>query len=113
MLDALAPGITASFWHTGIVVPDLDRAMTELTSTTGAQWLPVQERPDGERTMRVTFSTQPPYIELIEGGVDGLWQTAEGPRLDHLAYWSEAYEADRANCEELGLQYEAGGTSTA
>lgn len=104
-------GITASFWHTGIVVTDLHQAMAELTSTTGATWQPVQERPDGRGVVHVTFSQRAPYLELIEGNPDGKWPTGDGPRLDHLAYWTDAFEAECANFTTLGLDREAGGTS--
>lgn len=105
-------GITASFWHTAVVVADLDRAMVELGQATGAQWLPVQERPDGTDVIRVTFSQTPPYVELIEGNSGGGWPTAAGPHLDHLAYWTDAFEAECAHLTRMGLHREAGGTSS-
>jgi len=104
-------GITASFFHSGIVVSDLEQAMTELEQATGARWLTPQERPDGDGVVRVCFSRTPPYIELIEGNPGGLWPTAAGPRVDHLAYWTDAFEADCAHLDGLGLRREAGGTS--
>lgn len=105
-------GIAASFWHTGIVVADLDRAMAELGQSVGAQWLPVQERPDGDNVVRVTFSQTAPYLELIEGNTSGRWPTTAGPRLDHLAYWTDAFAAECDHCTEMGLPREAGGTSS-
>jgi hypothetical protein len=104
-------GITASFWHTGVVVADLDRAMAELSQATGARWLPAQERPDGQNMVRVSFSRTEPYLELIEGNPGGLWQTAAGPRLDHLAYWTDAFEAECVQLTGMGLHREAGGRS--
>jgi hypothetical protein len=104
-------GITASFFHTAVVVPDLEKAMAELGSATGAQWLPVQERPDGQDVIRVTFSQVEPYVELIEGNTAGYWPTAEGPHLDHLAYWTDAFQAECAHLTAMGLDREAGGTS--
>lgn len=111
MTGAQPAGIAASFWHTGIVVADLEQAMAELTSATGAQWLPVQERPDGQNVVHVTFSQTPPYLELIEGNQDGKWPTAAGSRLDHLAYWTDAFDAECTHLTEMGLRREAGGTS--
>jgi len=111
MEDSRPTGITASFWHAGIVVADLDQAMDELGRATGAQWLPPQERPDGQQMIRVCFSQTQPYIELIEGNRGGLWQTAAGPRVDHLAYWTDAFQAECAYLTGMGLSREAGGTS--
>jgi hypothetical protein len=104
-------GITASFWHTAVVVADLEQAMAELGHATGAQWLPVQERPDGQDAIRVTFSQTPPHLELIEGNPGGYWPTAAGPRLDHLAYWTDAFRAECDHLAAMGLHREAGGTS--
>jgi hypothetical protein len=104
-------GKRASFWHVGLVVADIEAAMAELTATTGADWLPVQERPDGDDTIRVSFSTTAPHIELIEGNAAGMWPTSDGPHLDHLAYWSDDFAADCEGFEGRGLQREAGGTS--
>jgi Glyoxalase/Bleomycin resistance protein/Dioxygenase superfamily len=104
-------GITASFWHTGVVVTHLEQAMAELAGAVGAEWLPIQERPDGENVVRVTFSQTAPYLELIEGNTGGRWPTSAGPRLDHLAYWTDAFEAECSNIAEMGLHREAGGTS--
>jgi hypothetical protein len=104
-------GIRASFWHAGVVVTNLEQAMDEVGRATGAQWRPAQERPDGRQTIRVCFSQVPPYIELIEGNPGGLWPTADGPRVDHLAYWTDTFEAECANLAGLGLRREAGGAS--
>lgn len=103
--------IKASFIHVGIVVPDLEAAMAEFTFSVGARWLPVQERPDGDATLRVTFSTTAPHIELIQGNPTGTWPTAEGPHLDHLAYWTDDYDAVVADLLAQGFEREAGGTS--
>ena len=112
MTSGSAPaGITGSFWHTGVVVPDLEAAQAELTAATGATWRPWQERPDGDRTLRVSFSETQPYIELIEGNPDGVWDTAAGPHLHHLAYWTDDFDGECANLAGLELDSEIGGRS--
>ena len=110
-MDSGPVGITASFWHAGLVVPDLERAMAEISSATGAQWRPAQQRPDGRQTVRVSFSQTAPHIELIEGNHGGLWPTAAGPRVDHLAYWTDTFEAECAHMASFGLRREAGGAA--
>lgn len=104
-------GITASFWHSGVVVADIEQAMADMEQATGARWLTPQERPDGDGVVRVCFSRTEPYIELIEGNPAGLWPTTSGPRVDHLAYWTSEFEAECANMTALGLSREAGGAS--
>ena len=60
-------GITASYFHTAVVVPDLERGMAELSRATGAEWLPPQERPDDQDVIRVTFSQTPPMASILRG----------------------------------------------
>jgi hypothetical protein len=110
-MDGTTPGIAASYWHAGIVVTDVEQAMADIGRATGAVFLPAQERPDGQDTIRVSFSQSPPYIELIEGNRGGLWATAGGPRVDHLAYWTDAFGSECAHLTGMGLSREAGGTS--
>ncbi len=86
--------------------------MAELGDALGIDWRPVQERPDGDRTLLVSFSQQAPYIELIQGNPTGVWATENGPRLDHLAYWTDAYADDCAHLNGNGYDREAGGQST-
>jgi hypothetical protein len=92
-------------------VPHLETAMEELTATTATQWLPVQERPDRDGHLRVSFSTRAPFIELIQGNPGGVWSTDDGPRLHHLAYWTDSYPEDQAALAARGLEAEIGGTS--
>ena len=102
----------ATLHHIGLVVPDLEAAMAELTQLLGLRWTQPQQRPDGERTLRVAFSTSEPRIELIQGNPDGTWSTRGGARLDHMAFWIEDADATEAKVTELGLDREAGGTAS-
>lgn len=102
----------ARLHHIGLVVPDLEAAMSELSQLLGLSWTPPQQRPDGERTLRVAFSTTEPRIELIQGNPEGIWATQAGPRLDHMAFWIDDADATDADAAALGLQREAGGTAS-
>jgi catechol 2,3-dioxygenase-like lactoylglutathione lyase family enzyme len=102
----------ARLTHIGIVVPDLERAMEEMTRFLGLRWTPPQERPDGERTLRVAFSLSTPRIELIQGNPGGVWDTAGGPRIDHLAFWIPDFEATDARATELDIETEAAGRAS-
>ncbi len=103
--------LVGSYAHVGIIVEDLDAAMAEMTTALGVQWLPVQERPNDDTTLRLTFSTEPPYIELIEGSPGTSRDTTNGPHIDHLAYWTSDFEADKNRMRAAGLTLEVEGSS--
>lgn len=104
-----SPDKPAVLHHVGVVVPDLERAMAELTALLGLKWTAPQERPDGDRTLRVAFSLSTPRIELIQGNPGGTWTTDGGPRLDHMAFWIEDFEKASAAASALGVTTEAQG----
>lgn len=109
-MDAVG-GILGTYAHVGIIVEDLDAAMAELTEALGVRWLPVQERPNDHTTLRLTFSTEAPYIELIEGSPGTSRDTSNGPHVDHLAYWTESFAADKERMQASGLTLEVEGSS--
>jgi catechol 2,3-dioxygenase-like lactoylglutathione lyase family enzyme len=84
----------ADLYHTGVVVPDLDRAMEELTELDGHQWYPAVTHPvpiwtdEGERTVtvRMVYSLAEPRLELIEAVAGTAWTVAEGNAVHHLGY---------------------------
>lgn len=104
-------GILGTYAHVGIIVEDLDAAMAELSIALGLGWCPVQERPNDHTTLRLTFSTESPHIELIEGSPGTSRDTSDGPRIDHLAYWTEDFEGDRERMVAVGLRVDAEGIS--
>lgn len=104
-------GIVGTYAHVGIIVEDLDAAMAELSTALGVQWRPVQERPNDHTTLRLTFSTVSPYIELIEGSPGTSRDTSKGPRVDHLAYWTTDFEGDRDRMIAAGLRVDTEGIS--
>lgn len=104
-------GITGTYAHVGIIVEDLDAAMAEMSATLGVHWLPVQERPNDHTTLRLTFSTVSPYIELIEGSPGTSRDTSNGPHVDHLAYWTRDFAGDRQRMLDAGLTLEVEGVS--
>lgn len=104
-------GLLGPYAHVGIIVEDLDAAMDEMTTTLGLRWLPVQERPNDDTTLRLTFSTDPPYIELIEGSPGTSRDTSQGPHVDHLAYWTSRFEEDKRRLRDAGMTLDVEGTS--
>ena len=71
MAYALRPD---DFYHTGIVVPDLDAAMARLSALAGYRWitplsytLPFRTAAGvRELTSTIVYSVQSPYIELVQ-----------------------------------------------
>lgn len=100
----------AELHHIGIVVSDLEAAMAELTALFGLQWTAPQERPDRDQVLRVAFSTTKPRIELIQGNPGGIWSTEGGPRIDHLAFWTDTATSEAEGLTR-GAAREAGGTA--
>ncbi|WP_420614165.1 VOC family protein [Candidatus Spongiisocius sp.] len=81
--------------HFGIVVPDLDGAMDDLSSQLGLTWAPVRH---GERTvrhhgrlvttdLRLTYSMEgPPHLELIGQARGTPWEPTGGG-IHHAGFW--------------------------
>jgi hypothetical protein len=94
------------FYHVGVIVTDLEAAMRELTTAVGLSWSAPVDRYLGDAHNRVTFSREgPPFIELIQGEPGSDWDTSNGPRLDHLGFFSPDLDADkqRLACEGFEL----------
>lgn len=92
------------YFHVGIVVPDLDAAIAEAEAALQLTFNPPHDSRYGEDDIRVTYAREgPPYVELIQGTPGGRWDTAAGPRLDHIGYFSGDLDADAARLETAGL----------
>ena len=84
-------------FHTGVRVPDLDKAMAELgdrlglTWSTPCEWQQSVWRPDeGVHTypLRFTYSTEGPvHLEILEGAPGSPWHAADAPGAHHLGVW--------------------------
>lgn len=103
--------------HIGIVVADLDKAMSELTELLGLQWLPVVRSghqslgphgaviEDPAAAPLLTMSRQgPPYLELLELVPGTIW-SHPGPH--HLGYWSADAHNDSARMTAQGFPVQA------
>jgi catechol 2,3-dioxygenase-like lactoylglutathione lyase family enzyme len=87
--------------HVGIVVSDLEAAVAEFTAL-GLRFGEPEVVPIGEWALRVTFAHRgPPYLELIEAIAGSPWQVKQGAALDHLAWYSDDLEIDKAKLAEL------------
>jgi Glyoxalase/Bleomycin resistance protein/Dioxygenase superfamily len=102
-------------FHVGVVVDDLDAAMTAMGANLGIRWAPVQERTqtvrrgDGEvrrEAIRFTYSVDgPPHLELIDSASDALWATTPPGCLHHVG----AFADDVTLAPGPGMTLEFGG----
>jgi hypothetical protein len=93
----------SEMYHVGIVVADLDAARLRFTELLGARWGPVVENDieirdgDGNDLVvpnRICYSTQLPYLELIQEVVGTPWVCNEYSNLHHIGFFSDALVAD-------------------
>ncbi len=85
-----------TFFHTGIVVPDLDRAVAYYQDTFGISFtdpgvfsIPRLEDPEPHpfELTAVLSRTEPPYLELIQAAGDGIVSADKCGRILYHAYW--------------------------
>ena len=112
MAFALRP---EDFYHTGIIVPDLESAMGRLSTLAGYQWitpltytLPFRTA-NGTRELTSTFvySIQSPHVELIEEVPDSPWSAAPGNSVHHLGYFTDNLADTARMLEANGFTFEA------
>ncbi|MGB7147128.1 VOC family protein [Mycobacterium sp.] len=112
MAFALRP---EDYYHTGIVVPDLDAAMARLSALVGYEWinpltysLPFRTV-SGTRELTSTFvySLQSPHLELIQQVPDSPWTAAPGNSVHHLGYFTDDLADTARTLEANGFTFEA------
>ncbi|OBH24778.1 bleomycin resistance protein [Mycobacterium sp. E342] len=94
MAIALRP---EDFYHTGIVVPDLDAAMARLSALGGYRWitpmsytLPFRTATGvRELTSTIVYSLQSPHVELVQEVPGTPWTAAPGNAVHHIGYFSD------------------------
>jgi quinol monooxygenase YgiN/catechol 2,3-dioxygenase-like lactoylglutathione lyase family enzyme len=95
------PIAPASYFHIGVVVPDLEQAIARYSDVLGIKFaepatfnIPRLEDPDPHPgTLVAAFSmTQPPYYELIQAAGNGIISASNAGRILYFACW----EADMA-----------------
>lgn len=89
------------FYHICFAVPDLAKAMTELSDMLGVTFgTPVQSQLDGW-PFTLVFTDQAPHIELICGGPRSPWETSR-PVFHHLGWWTPDLAKTIADWAEAG-----------
>ena len=111
VLPALRP---EDFYHTGIVVPDLDAAMARLSALAGYRWInPLSytlpfRTPSGTRelTSTIVYSVQAPHLELIQEVPGSPWTAAPGNSVHHLGYFTDNLTDTAKMLEDSGFAFE-------
>jgi catechol 2,3-dioxygenase-like lactoylglutathione lyase family enzyme len=103
--------IQGQLYHVGIVVPDVEVAKAHFTDLLGITWgpvvetegLPVREGDGAERIVpnMLCYSTEPPYVELVQEVPGTVWECNEHSNLHHIGVWTDALPADSATYTEL------------
>ena len=108
-----------TYFHVGIVVPDLGRAQEYYADLLGLEWGPVLATDvevrlgDGDEHVfpnQIVYSAGPPYIELIQETPGSPWVCNEHSNLHHIGFFAEAFEpeADRLVAASCPLEMYGG-----
>jgi Glyoxalase/Bleomycin resistance protein/Dioxygenase superfamily len=112
MAFALKP---EDFYHTGIIVPDLDAAMARLSALAGYRWitpltytLPFRTT-TGTHELSSTFvySLESPHLELIKEVPASPWAAAPGNSIHHLGYFTDNLADTARILQDNGFTFEA------
>ncbi|MDG4864491.1 VOC family protein [Streptomyces sp. T-3] len=99
-----------AFYHACFVVPELEPAMRDFTAAAGAEWREPRTHRLGDWDYRLTFTQgDAPFIELIEGPPGSPWDASDGPRFDHLGFWTTSLTEGTARLERHGIPEEFNG----
>ncbi|OBB65199.1 VOC family protein [Mycobacterium sp. 852014-50255_SCH5639931] len=102
------------FYHTGIIVPDLDAAMGRLSALAGYRWITPMSytlpfrTPAGVRelTSTIVYSLQSPHLELVQEVPGTPWTAAPGNAVHHLGYFSDDLAQSARGLEANGFTLE-------
>src|ERR1700742_2503227 len=105
------------FYHTGIVVPDLDTAMARLSALAGYPWitplsytLPFHTTAGvRELTSTIVYSVQSPHLELVQEVPGTPWTAAPGNSVHHVGYFTDDLVKTAHALERNGFSFEMTG----
>ncbi len=93
----------SAMFHVGIVVPDLNAGRARFSELLGTQWGPILENQiqvrdgdgnDLELPNRICYSTEAPYLELIQEVPGTTWVCNEHSNLHHIGFFTDALAVD-------------------
>jgi hypothetical protein len=97
----MGPG--ESFFHVGVVVPEVEAAQAHLTELLGITWGPIAELDISKRDaagndltlpLRMCYSVEHPRLELIQELPGSVWECNEHSNLHHIGFWSASLTDD-------------------
>lgn len=105
-------------YHTGIRVPDIDRAMDEMGEPLGVTWATVQHIPalgvwtpeGGLQEVALTFVYScggPQHLELLQGRKGTVWDGSDDPGVHHVGVWVDDVAAETERCVDAGWRIAA------
>ena len=105
------------FYHTGIIVPDLDAAMARLSALAGYRWitplsytLPFRTADrTRELTSTIVYSVQSPHVELVQEVPGTPWTAAPGNSVHHVGYFTDNLVEPARMLEGNGFTFEMTG----
>ena len=106
----------APFFHVGILVPDLDEAMTKFHDVLGVDFaqpsrstIPQLDQAGitHEFEVHVTYTLQAPHLELIEASGDGVYGAHNGFGVHHIGGWIPDSPAFIDHLKQIGVGTEA------
>ena len=111
----MTPLSTADCYHVGLIVPDLDQAIAEMSAAGGYTWTkPIEatlsvRTDDGvvEMPFAFVYSVQAPHLELIQEAPDTVWAAPKDGAAHHLGYWVDDLQAAADGLEAAGFRCEA------
>jgi hypothetical protein len=99
----------ATFYHVGLVVPDMEAAIAEHERMSLKFEDPLvvsrpAKSPEGEFMMhvRACYALPPAGLEIVQEMPGTIWTAGEQGRLHHLAFVPEDVSAQSARLEEAG-----------
>jgi hypothetical protein len=105
-------------YHTGVVVPDLDQAITDTSEFGGYRWttpmavdMTVWMPGVGvaELGIRFAYSLDAPHFELVQDIPDTPWSFVPGRAVHHVGYWVDDLRGASAALSARGRPIEVCG----
>ncbi|MEE4490789.1 VOC family protein [Streptomyces sp. BE230] len=93
-----------TFYHVCFSVPDLGRAMEDLTAVSAVRWHDPVDGRIGDWPYRIAFTVQgPPFIELIEAAPGGPWGDTTRAQFHHIGFWTSDITAGASRLAAHGF----------
>jgi Glyoxalase/Bleomycin resistance protein/Dioxygenase superfamily len=108
----------SEMYHVGIVVADFEAGLAHFTDLLGIVWGPVITTEvavrdgagnDGVMPLHMCYSTQAPYLELIEECEGTPWVCNEHSNLHHIGFFTDDLVADSGHLTQARCPLELSG----